>query len=215
MSDARIDRLEQEVRSLRRALYGMAALSLALGSVAIASCAKTAPPPTKLVFTDDKGAETTIDASGLRVKDEEHLVFVTGGTVSADHVQVMTHGKDTGGSMELAPDQLSLHTGPALLTLYVSKETGARLQMSSADAHADIMTKDDIANFTLRTPHGKISMETAKNQAFINNEYENGARSGLAALADQGCVSADRRRPAAEKTLPGDSWETCAPPAKK
>ena len=81
MSDARIDRLEQEVRSLRRALYGMAAVSLALGSVAVASCSKSAESPKKLVFTDGK-AETTIDATGLHVTDEEHSISISGGTGS-------------------------------------------------------------------------------------------------------------------------------------
>lgn len=214
MSDARIDRLEQEVRSLRRALYGMAAFSLALGSVVVASCSKSAAPPTKLVFTDGKGSEVTLDASGLRMKDEEHSLVISGGTVSAEHVQVVTHSKDTGGSVEIAPDQLSLHTGPALVTLYVSKETGARIQMADDDAHADITAKDDVAAIALRTPHGKVSAETGKDQASVGTESEGGPRGFIAARKDSVCARFDRRRPAAEKALPGDTWTACAPPEK-
>ena len=214
MSDARIDRLEQEVRSLRRALYGMAVLSLALGSAVVASCSKSAAPPTKLVFTDGKGGEVTVDASGMTVKDEEHFISISGGTVSAGHLQVRTHGKDTGGSVEIAPDQVSLHTGPALVTLYVSKETGARIQMADDDSHADITTKDDVASFALRTPHGKIGMETNADVSAVNTDFDKGGRASISASKSDGCAMLDRRRPAAEKALPGDQWTTCAPPQK-
>jgi hypothetical protein len=193
MSDARIDRLEQEVRSLRRALYGMAALALALGSAAIVSCNKSSAPPTKLVFTDASGGEVTLDASGLRVKDAEHLVTIGTGRVSASHVQVVTHGSDKGGSVEIKPDQISLHTGPALVTLYVNKQTGARIQVSDDDSHADITTKDDAAGFALTTTHGKVRLDTGK---------------------DGACTRVERQLLGDTTASPGDTWAACAPPAK-
>ena len=193
MSDARIDRLEQEVRSLRRALYGMAALSLALGSAAVVSCGKSAEQPTKLVFADGKGAEVTLDATGLQIKDAEHLVTVGNGRVSAPHVQVVTHGNDKGGSVEIKPDQISLHTGAALVTLYVNKQSGARIQMADDDSHVDMTTKDDVANVALTTPHGKVTLETKK---------------------DATCARVERQLLGDTTASPGDTWAACTPPAK-
>lgn len=193
MSDARIDRLEQEVRSLRRALTGMAVLSLALGSAVVASCSKSAAPPTKLAFKNETGGEVTLDASGLTIKDEQGAVQITSGRVSADHVQVRTANKDTGGSVEIAPDQVSLHTGAALVTLYVSKESGARIQMADDDSHADITTKDDAAAFALQTPNGKVKLDSGK---------------------DAACARLERQLVAGATASAGDAWTTCAPPGK-
>lgn len=214
MSDARIDRLEQEVRSLRRVLYGMAALSLALGSAAVVSCSKQAAPPTKLVFTDGKGGEVTLDASGLQVKDPEHLVTIGTGRVSAPHVQVVTHGNDAGGSVEIKPDQISLHTGAALVTLYVNKQTGARIQVADDDSHADISTKDDVASFGLRTTHGKVILESSQDAASVSAGFETGPEGFLAARKESVCVRLKRQLPASARESPGDNWAMCAPPEK-
>ena len=214
MSDARIDRLEQEVRSLRRALYGMAALSLVLGSAAVVSCNKSSAPPKKLVFSDGTGGEVTLDATGLQVKDAEHLVTIGNGRVSASHVQVVTHGSDKGGSVEIKPDQISLHTGAALVTLYVNKQTGARIQVADDDSHADIITKDDVATVGLRTTHGKLRLESSPDSSIVDTEYEKGPRGYIAADKQSVCARFQRGLPADAKTSPGDTWVMCAPPEK-
>jgi hypothetical protein len=214
MSDARIDRLEQEVRSLRRALYISAALSLALGGAVIASCAKTPAQPTQLSFVDGAN-KVEIDAKGITVTDAEHRISLARGNVSADHVQVLASTKDSAaGSVEIWPHQVAVTVGGMQASLGVADKLGARLQLSSGTNRADVQAGPTFSAFSLVTPHGKVIAETSIDAASIGVEHEAGPDGFMSARKDSICTRFRRGLPAAAKESKGDTWTMCAPPER-
>jgi len=206
-----LERLQREVRTLRRMVYALGACALALAAATVASCAHT-PEPAKLSFVE--GTHTvTIEASGIHISDGAHRVDLLPGVVGAsDQLQVFGQGS---GSVDILPNQVGIHDGDGLATLAVHGAIGPELLLTAnakttLSAHAG----SGFAGMSADNGTRKIGLEANTDFAGAVFETRGGPRATISSTNDVACASLARNRPAAERAQPGDTLEMCAPPAK-
>jgi hypothetical protein len=194
-----LERLEREVRALRRAVFVLGACAVALGGVTIASCAHGSeqPPPKQLTFHD--GNRTlTIDASGLHVYDGDHQVVIGNREITVNGPGLMA---------KLAGDEVSVFgEGIGAAKLSVVPKVGPRLDVYNDHTSFSAIAADTYSGATADNHTHKVSFE-AGTDADLALETRGGAIATVAAGDHDACVLI---------SLPNHTPPTqvCVPPQK-
>ena len=113
----RIERLEHDVRILRRRLAVAMAVAAALGATTIVACQHTSDPPRELVFDDGNHHAVRIDANGITI----------------DRGNATAH---------LGGDDFSMKSGPLTIT-FGQRGNDGLVSVRNADAAAEITVSPD------------------------------------------------------------------------
>ncbi len=199
-----LEKLQREVRTLRRMVYALATCALALAAAAVTSCAHQAAPMTRLSLVDGTHA-VTIEASGIHISDGDHRVdLLEGGVHATDELQVL--GRN--GSVEILPNQVGIHNDDGQATLGVHAALGPELQLASG-AHTTVNVHAGSGYAGLKADAGTrtVSLEASTDMSVVQVATHDGPRASLWSRDDTACTSVDRNRPG----TPGGAVDTCSP----